>query len=388
MHLSKVQAHILKDRRFDNWENEVAGRWKIEDLRSDPSYCNEWISFDCLAWDGSSGRLYIGLTSINSDIFYYFDTRTQQFTSLGFQRISDKFDAKFHRALEINHDGMIYAAIALLHDMDQQHEARGGKLVRYDPANDLYKILAVPVPFHYIQSIVLDRERQLIYGFTYPAEYLFQYNLQTHRSRILAYIGNGIMMCQPQNPTLDRRGRLWSTWGENRAFEDVPGIDPIRIFSYDPDQDEISWHQHGFPKVDDSDYGRVDGMMLASDGQIYVGTAAGRFCRLDPDSARVEDLGKPFPRGRLVGLVEGPGGIIYGAGNEHYAADGSGEARLFAFDSESGKIHDLGRIYDETIKDGAIKVHMMVATGDGRIFAGENDNILRSSYLWECHVAD
>jgi sugar lactone lactonase YvrE len=367
--------------------SEVEGRWKIEDLRADAGYCNEWISFDSLAWDDGTKRLYIGLTSINTDIFYVFEPGGDKFTSLGFQRISDKFDAKFHRSLEIDDDGTIYAATALLHDVDQQHEAKGGKLLRYDPRRDDYRVLSIPVPHHYIQSIKLDRQRRLVYGFTYPGEYLFQYDLETHTCRTLAFIGNGIMMCQPHGPALDRYGRLWGTWGESRAFEDMLGPVPIRVFCYDPDKDQFTWFQHGFPKVDEADPARIDHMLLAEDGFIYAGTVAGGFSRLDPETGDVEALGRPFPNPRLAGLVQGPDGLIYGAGNEGYGDHGEGEARLFVFDPRTRELTDLGPIFDKRLNMGAVKVHMLVATGAGTLYAGENDNILRSSYLWECKVA-
>jgi hypothetical protein len=384
--LGSVQAHILKNRSFDNWETEVEGRWKIEDLRADEGYCNDWISFDCLAWDEKTDRLYIGLTSINNDIFYVYEPAQNSFTSLDFRRIADKFDVKFHRSLEID-DGMIYAATALLHDVDQQHEAKGGKFLRYDPAKDEYEVLAIPVPHHYIQSIKLDQERRIIYGFTYPGEYLFRYDLETHECRTLAYIGNSVLMCQPHAAAFDKQGRLWGTWGESRAFEDVLGPVPVRIFCYDPDKDEFNWFQHGFPKVDEADPARIDHMTLADDGLIYVGTVAGGFSRLDPETGTVEDLGRPFPNPRLAGLVQGPDGLIYGAGNEGYGVDGKGEARLFVFDPETKDLKDLGPIFDERIKAGAVKVHMLVATQNGILYAAENDNILRSSYLWECKIA-
>lgn len=388
MRLTDVRAHILKNRSFDNWKSEVEGRWKIEDLRADAGYCNEWISFDSLAWDEAAQRLYIGLASINTDIFYGFEPGGDKFTSLGFQRISDKFDAKFHRSLEIDDGGMIYAATALLHDVDQQHEAKGGKLLRYDPRRDEYKVLAIPVPHHYIQSIKLDRARRLIYGFTYPGEFLFQYDLETHTCRTLAFIGNGVMICQPHGAALDRQGRLWGTWGESRAFEDVLGPVPVRIFCYDPEQDEFTWFQHGFPRVNDADPARVDDMLLADDGTIYAGTVAGGFSRLDPATGAVEYLGKPFPNPRLAGLAQGADGLIYGAGNEGYGENGEGEARLFVFDPEARDLQDLGPIFDEKQGKGAVKVHKLVATADGTLYAGENDNILRSSYLWECRIGE
>ena len=386
MKLASVQAHILKNRRFNNWKSEVEGLWKFEDLRADEGYCNDWISFDCLAWDEKTNRLYIGLTSINNDIFYVYEPSQDRFTSLEFRRIGDKFDAKFHRSLELDEDGMVYAATALLHDVDQQHEAKGGKLLRYDQAKDEYEVLATPVPHHYIQSIKLDKKRRIIYGFTYPGEYLFQYDLKTHACKTLAFIGNGVMMCQPHGASFDRYGRLWGTWGESRAFEDMLGPAPIRIFCYDPDTDQFTWFQHGFPKVDDADPARIDHMMLADDGFIYVGTVAGGFSQLDPETGDVEDLGKPFPNPRLAGLAQGVDGLIYGAGNESYSTSGEGEARLFVFDPKTKNLEDLGPIFDERIRAGAVKVHMLVTTGDGTLYAAENDNIFRSSYLWECRI--
>jgi hypothetical protein len=388
MKLVQTQAHKIKDQSFDNWETEVEGNWTIEELRRDEGYCNDWISFDCLAWDDKTQQLYIGLTSINNDIFYVFDPLSKTFTSLNFQSIADRYDAKFHRSLEIDLDGSILAATALLHDMDQQHLAKGGKLVKYDPGRKSYDLLGIPVEHQYIQSICLDRNRRIIYGFTYPAEYLFCYDLEKEESRLLAYIGNSALMCQPHCATLDQYGRLWGTWGESRAFEDQLGPVPVRIFCYDPEQDQFTWFKHGFPKVHESDPSRVDHMFLANDHLIYVGTVAGGFSRLDPDTGLVEDLGKPFQGARLAGLMQGPGSLIYGAGNAGYGVDGKGEARLFAFHPITKVIEDLGPIFDDELGTGAVKVHMMVSGGNGTIFIGENDNIFRSSYLWECKLAE
>lgn len=383
----QVQARILRDGRFDNWTSTVEGRWTIEDLRADPGYCNDWISFDSLAWDAKRQQLFVGLASINTDIFHVYDPRAKTFRSLGFQRISDRFDVKFHRSLEIDDDGTIYAATALLHDVDQQRQAKGGKLVRYDPERDLYKVLAIPVPHHYIQSITLDRARRVIYGFTYPGEYLFRYDLETHACETLAYIGNGVLLCQPHCAALDRHGRLWGTWGESRAFEFGLGPVPVRLFCYDPDRDEFRWFQHGLPKTEPDDPARVDHMLLAEDGLIYVGTVAGGLSRLDPESGEVEDLGKPFANPRLSGLVQGPDGLIYGAGNSGYGENGEGTVRLFAFDPKTGTLEHLGPIMDEERQAGAARIHILVAGPNGTLYAGENDNILRSSYLWECKIS-
>ena len=387
MRIENITAHIYKNSRFDNWESEVQGNWTIEDLRANTDYCNDWISFDSLAWDETSKKLYIGLTSINNDIFHVFDAHTKQFHSLNFRRISNKYDAKFHHSLEIDKDGSIYAATALLHDIDQQFSAPGGKILRYDPREDLYKVLDIPVAYQYIQSIKLDPQRRLIYGFTYPAEYFFCYDIEAHRSRILAYIGNGVMICQPHGSALDGQGRLWATWGESRAFEDIVGPSPVRIFCYDPDSEQFTWYKHGFPKVHQDDPARVDHMFCGHDGLIYVGTVAGGFSRLNPADGSVENLGQPYPGERLAGLVQAPDGLIYGAGNSGYGQDRKGEARIFVFDPLNKHLEDLGPIFDAKLDLGAVKVHMLVATKDGTLYAGENDNIYRSSYLWEINIS-
>lgn len=382
----QVRAHKLMDTRFDNWTSEVEGRWTIADLRAHENYRDGWISFDSLAWDVDTEKLYIGLTAVSTDIFYEFDSHTCQFRSLNFRQVSDKFDVKFHRSIERDNDGKLYLATALLHDVNEQREAKGGKLLRYDPAPPAYTLLTVPVASNYIQSILLDKKNRIIYGFTYPSEQLFKYDLTTGQVQHLAFIGNGIMICQPHCAVLDTEGRLWGTWGESRAFEFDPGPVPIRIFCYDPKTDGFTWYKHGFPKTSLKDPARVDHMLLGKDGLIYVGTVAGGFSRLDPETGAVESFDKPYEGGRLAGLVQASNGMIYGAGNSGYDADHNGTNRLFRFDPTTLERTDLGAIWDVEAGTGATNIHMLVEGKPGTLYAGENDNIWRSSYLWECKV--
>jgi hypothetical protein len=383
---TRVEALVLKNQPFDDWHQSVSGRWSIEDLRADPRYRDGWISFDCMVWDHDREALFLGLTSINTDIFWKFDPGANKFESLDFPRVSDRFDAKFHRSLELDSDGSYIAATAMLHDMDQQHLAAGGKLIRYRPDIDEYEILDVPVPGHYIQSIVLDRQRRLVYGFTYPAEYMFVFDLDAGTSRTLAYIGNARMICQSHCAVLDRDGRVWGTWGENRAFEDDPGRHPIRYFCYDPRSDDFTWFQHGPPKTGVQDHGNLDHLLLGSDGLIYAGSVHGGLSSLDPQSGEVTHIGKPYPGKRLAGLVQATDGHIYGAGNEGMDERGRGLARLFRYRLDTHRIEDLGPILDKEIDDGAIKVHMLIEAEPGTFYAAENDHLWRSSYLWRCNV--
>jgi hypothetical protein len=381
----KIKAHKLKDRRFNNWHSNVEGRWRIADLRADEAYCNDWISLDSLAWDAKRKQLYIGLTAINTDILHTFDPATGAFKSLGFQRVSNKFDVKLHRSIEQDTDGTLFLATALLHDIDEQHEAKGGKLLHYNPDSDQYTLLAEPIPYNYLQSILLDAENRIIYGFSYPAEQWFRYDIDSGKIST-AYVGNGLMICQPHCAVLDTQRRLWGTWGESRAFENDPGPTPIRIFCYDPATDKFTWHEHGFSKVAPRDYGRVDHMLLGKDGFIYVGTTMGALCRLDPATADVTYLGKPFAGSRLAGLVQASDGLIYGAGNNGYDEDNNGTCRLCVCDPTSGVIRDLGALVDPETGAGASNIHMIVESDPGILYLGENDNLWRSSYLWECRI--
>ncbi|HOG48930.1 MAG TPA: hypothetical protein PLB78_20040 [Anaerolineae bacterium] len=57
------------------------------------------------------------------------------------------------------------------------------------------------------------------------------------------------------------------------------------------------------------------------------------------------------------------------------------------YDPKAQTCRDLGPVFDRRLGRGAAKVHILVEAGQGRLYAGENDNTLRSSYLWECHIA-
>ncbi len=377
----QVKAHILKHSIIDDYESEVEGRWSWDQLRAQKCY-QDWFSFCSLAWDRESDLLYCGIATLSNDIFWTFNRGTGEFKSLNYKPFGDKFDAKFHRSLEQDVDGTFYAATALLHDPDHFQEAAGGKLLKYDPKTGEYTLLAIPVPHHYIQSITLDRKRRIIYGFTFPAEQVFRYDIESGQSRILAYIGAGYVMAQGEYHVVDGKGRLWGSWAQIRAWETTPGpAECLKLFCYDPGSDEITWFQYGLPRLKGEGSAKWDGgCLLASDGMIYIGTAEGGFCRLNPDTAKVELLGKPCHGRRLTGLAEGKDGQIYGVGGD------CERVSIFSYDLESGKLTNWGGVFDPEIGEGPERVHDLAMTDDYTIFVGENDNPRRSGFLWECRL--
>ncbi|HXG24611.1 MAG TPA: hypothetical protein VNJ09_08670, partial [Chthonomonadales bacterium] len=144
----KVRALKLQDVHFGNqWFDEIEDRWEYHDFKASDSWRKGWISMDCALYNTADDRIYLGITSFDADIFRAYDRKTGQFLDLGFSRIADPFDAKFHRSLvKWNKDGCLYGAIALLHDIDRYWEAPGGAIVRYDPATGKLEKIGIPLP--------------------------------------------------------------------------------------------------------------------------------------------------------------------------------------------------------------------------------------------------
>jgi hypothetical protein len=213
---------------------------------------------------------------------------------------------KIHKTILHNpSDGCLYFGTSLLHDIDQQQQARGGKLVRFDPATAEYVVLGVPVEKLYIQSIAADFSRGLIYGFTYPAEAFFVFDPKTGKGEVLAYTGNSLFLSQPHNPVVDKDGCVWGTYAETRAWDEALSSCPIRLFKFHPDECRFVWFDRGLSRKADPeqllpdpavpqhvpsaisetrhnvDHGFCDSLADYGERYVYAGTVTGVLCRLD-----------------------------------------------------------------------------------------------------------
>lgn len=400
-----LQAHTLRDAKFTGWKETIAGQWHYRDLIADSHWRHGWISFDAVTFNPYDHGIYCGLNSIDGDLLYRFDTQTQAFTGLETSRWTDAFDSKIHRTLLLNPgDQCFYFATSLLHDADRQCEAPGGKLVRYDWKKNEYTVLAIPFPHLYIQSIAIDSEREIIYGFTYPAEFVFRYDLRTHQTRILGYVGNAIMLAQPHNAVVDRMGWLWGTYAETRAWDEVPGRHPIRLFKYHPDEDRFVWFEHGLARRTQSDqlctdpisissglpdmtesrhkedYGFCDGLIYDGRRYIYAGSVAGVLSRIDTETDRVEKIATVMEAGRFPALGFAPDGRLYGGGGMKY------QTTLCCLNPTTLELEVWNNLVDPISGERPARIHELCISGDGTIYFGENDNHHRSSYLWSAKV--
>lgn len=398
---ARITSYRLRDVQLEGWERN-APNWSYDDLAGDPAWRHGWISFDALAWDPGSRRILCGMNSMDGDILHAFDPEAEAFTSLGTTAWTDDYDSKIHRTLLRDpRNGTFLFATSLLHDANHQHDAPGGKVVRYDPAGGSYDVLGIPFPHLYVQSIAADWERDTVYGFTYPAEFVVSMNVQTRESRVLGYVGNAIMMAQPHNGVVDKYGRLWGTYAETRAWDDDPGRNPVRLFCYDPHEDRFHWLDYGLSRKRDAeqllpdpekpfqtasvltetrhaqDYGFCDSMCYDGDRFIYAGTVAGVLCRIDVESRGVEKIAHVMAAGRFPAMMIDGSGVLYGAGGMKY------ETQLVRWEIGTERIEDVGVLEDSQTGLRPARIHDVCTDDRGNVYLAENDNHDRSSYLWK-----
>lgn len=395
-----VQAHVLRHYQLTGWEEKIAGRWSYRELAADPTWFKGWISFDAVRWNPYDRKLYCGLNSLDGDLLYTFDPKTCQFACMGTQAWTDKYDVKIHRTLLLSPlDRCFYFATALLHDLDQQHEAQGGKLVKFDPQSRTYSVIGVPAPHLYIQSIAADWGRSIIYEFSYPAEAVFRTDLGSGASHILGYIGNSIMLTQPHNAVVDRDGWLWGTYGETRAWDETDGREPVRLFKYHPERDRFVWFDHGLARKETraqllsnpagmpdvvsaigetrhrEDFGFCDSMVYDGTRFIYAGSVAGVLSRIDTQTGKVEKVANVMATGRFPALAI-QDGILYGAGGM------KGYTQLIRWDMSTDQIECFADLTDREINDRPARIHEIAVDDEHQVYLAENDNHRRSSFLW------
>jgi hypothetical protein len=284
----QVKALRLQDVNYgDQWDEEVEDRWEYNDFRSDSAWREGWISMDSVYHNADDDRVYLGITSFNADIFRAYDRATGEFVDLGYAKVANPFDAKFHRSLvRWEKDGCLYGAIALLHDIDRYWEAPGGAIVKYDPATGELQKIAVPMPHMYIQSICLDQERGLIYGMTFTPERMFRFNLADGRSDDLGPISSGMEMAQGENVELDDEGCVWCGWSVTRAWQNFAGVDRNRLCKFNPERTGSSITMRAFSSR----------------------TAATGMKKLRVSSTWVKAVCSPAaPTGRFTGSIRKPG---------------------------------------------------------------------------------
>jgi hypothetical protein len=380
----KIRAHKLKNRNFGKeWSDRVEDKLNYKDLKSDRRWRQDWISFDGVVYHQAAKRVYCGITSFAADIFKIFECRTAKFIDTDFARIANPYDAKFHRSMQLTRDGRaLYTASALLHDVDNYWDAPGGGIFRHDIQKGKTTRLGIPLPHNYIQSIALDEKRGVIYSMHFTPERLSVFDLATKKARDLGPIGSGMAMGQGENILLDDAGNAWCGWNVTRAWQSLSGVDSHRLCRYNPKKGRIEFFSTGLPRGDGSrGTAKVEGLFNLGTGCLYASGGNGSLYRIDPKTARAKYLGTPIPdrRSRLTSLAMHADGWAYGITGR------DGRCQLLRFNPQDDR-YELGPAI--VTEDGVAmwQAHDVTMTPDGILYAGENDHLHRSSYLWEIQL--
>ncbi len=367
----QVKARCLHDLRLTAADKARLATALFEDYRDDPLLAEKLVSFTWTATSPVDKLVYCGLTHFDNDVLYVFDPERKTFRSLGLAAVLDRFDVKVHRSIAFDTDGTLIGATAQLNDLDRYRETRGGKIFRYDPRSGVARVLGIPLAHNGVQAITLDARRRIVYGFTWPDEHAFRFDLETSTSTDLGFTGGG-----PHSPVLDDEGSLWGIWRQWYGAEQSR----FGLFRYRPDGDRIEFLRTTLPGVSRADPGLPDSCINGGDGFLYFGTTAGVLARLDPRSGSVEYLGHPLPGERMPGLVVGSDGLLYGCGGAAYAT------RMFSYDRSTRMATDLGPLHDPGLGVSCWCTHCITEARPGLFHVGETDNPDRSGYLWECRT--
>ncbi len=375
----QIKAHKIYDGRFDNWNSEVKNKWVYDDFVVDPHYAKEWISVTCSAYHADSDSVYIGIGSFSKELLWKLDRKTGKIESVGYEKVGDRYDGKFHHSIEIDGDDL-YAGPALFHDIDKQFVAKGGRVVHYNIKTGEFEFLGLPCERIYIQSLTMDRKRRMLYGFGASPEVFWKFDIDKREGGMVAYIGSGAEFAESHNPVIDDRGRVWGTYGILRAFAFETGPDSVRLFCYDPDQDKMEFLPLSLPREGCDEKSIPDVAINGGDGYLYFGTTQGQLVRFDPEKRETKSLYLNKTGRRLAGLARNPAdGLLYGITGEDY------DVKLFCYDTAQEALL-WERPFQTPEGDGPVRIHHMIFTPDGVLYAGENDNHDRSCYLWECSM--
>ncbi len=169
----RVKAYVLKNisRPILNWQKEMglssAGGTQAtsgsysEVMQRNAEYYHNLISFTTVEYHPQTGLVYCGITAADNDILWTFNPETKKFESLHFEKYGEKYDIKIHRSLNnLMTMEQFYGATAGLVEPFEYLDAPGGKIFSLNPKTNEIKVLCIPCPHDYIQTIAMDKKRK------------------------------------------------------------------------------------------------------------------------------------------------------------------------------------------------------------------------------------
>jgi len=242
--------------------------------------------------------------------------------------------------------------------------------------------LGTPVAGQGIFALSVDSSRGRIYGISHPSGNFFLQDLRNHTTKIFDETSPSkeilTFLHQYALKPADYLSRRLAIDQKGRVY----GSQPVnKIFRFDPDAQRIDLLEDELPKVwGRRPLGRVDAWTMAPDGILYGGNAGdGQLFKLDPETGRVTNLGKPVMMPRITGLTFGADGKLYGV-----SGASPGYAHLFSYDPGGRGFVDLGNprftMTEAGLEQGiawrGFQIGSVAASEDGRVIVlGEEESL-------------
>lgn len=312
-----------------------------------------------------NGNLY-GATSGTKSYLFVLDPIHGYVQPLGF--VPDA-NAVSH-SLVVSNGGEIYVGTAPT-----------GHLFKYVPHNEdrqpirikepcALTDLGVAVKGESISALAIDRGVDVIYGLTSPNAHFFKYDIATATFADLGVVAknsSGGEKWETQKMfsrmlVLDAAGNVYAS-GENGS-----------LYRFSKEKNVLEQLPIQAPAVPGREpWTSVDCFLSEGTGWIYGGTSDGYLFRFDPETLRIDNLGKPLLSNEITGLAFSPEGVLYGVGG-----DDQDMARMFSYDPQSGSYQILGFI-DVNRRPyyswQAYVIKAMVSGLDGTIYIGSSERI-------------
>ena len=287
-----------------------------------------------------------------------------------------------HRSLAVAANGDVYIGGSIGVDNDGRGYGNyaGGHLLRYTPApNDEEKPihidaecpvqdLGIAVAGDGIYTLAIDRQRNVLYGLSYPTARFFTYSIADGKFAVHGTVAEHKIPGEKfekerdigRGLALDSTGRVYGSGAEGALFRFVP------------ETQKIEWLQLAAPTVPGREpYNRIDCWAEGSQGILYGGTSDGYLFRLDTKSLTLENLGKPLNQYRIRGLAFARSGKLYGVGGNDDEM-----ARLFSYDPKRGVYQMLGMVdvnHRPYYSWQAYVIDAVAAGLDGTMYLGQSE---------------
>jgi len=234
-----------------------------------------------------------------------------------------------------------------------------------------------PIAGEEIATLSMDRNAGVVYGLTSPGAHFFGYNIAQKKFTDYGVIATK----QPSGEKFEHEkmfSRMLALDESGNVF--MSGEDGA-LFKFDVKSSSLNKLDVRAPAIPGREaYTRVDAFVRSSSGYLYGGTSDGYLFRLDPNTLRITNLGKPLNVSRIAGLAFGRDGKLYGTGGGP-----SDMARLFSFDPAIGGYELLGFVdvnRPPYYSWQAYEIGAITSGTDGVIYIGENERISKLYFFF------